>query len=206
MQFPALVIAFAAATLSIAVSQPLQAQTAEVHTSLPAPVCKPGGAPRSAIISSAPVAGRQPTAPGGANVALSVNCGDTSLLAATAASGPASTAPQPAATPSRPPHWLIERAAWGVAGVLLLAVLLTLVAVSQARGGEGMRYTSYWGGFGGSGTGWHVTPAAVSLLAAALLATIALTVLALLFQAAMRQDNAKADTKTASHSTTATGV
>ncbi len=67
------------------------------------------------------------------------------------------------------------RVAAGLGGV---ALLLSLVAVVQART-HGLRFSSYWGGFGGTGTGWQLTPAAVSLVAAALVALAALAALTL---------------------------
>ena len=132
--------------------------------------------------------------PGSANVALSLLCGNpTSLTAAPAASsaGNAGSAKKESTPRAALPDWLVEATAKVAGALLLIAVLLTLKAAFEARH-TGMRYSSYWGGFGGSGTGWQITPAAVSLLAAGLLATVALVMLALLLQTAMQVPDEKA--------------
>jgi hypothetical protein len=60
-----------------------------------------------------------------------------------------------------------------VAGLLaIFSMGLTVFATWQAsRGAQGIHFRSYWGGFGGSGSGWELTPPAVSLIAATLLAS-----------------------------------
>lgn len=63
----------------------------------------------------------------------------------------------------------------------LLALWLGVRAMSESRE-YGLRLASYWGGFGGTGTGWQLSPAAVKLLAAALLG---LSALVLIFGALM---------------------
>ena len=57
-----------------------------------------------------------------------------------------------------------------LSGLLAVAACwLVWQAVSRAIRDDGLRFTSYWGGFGGAGTGWHIGPVAISLLSAALL-------------------------------------
>jgi hypothetical protein len=110
------------------------------------------------------------------------------------ASAPASSVDASAAVLSADPlmrGWLLAFAAV-VAGVFALgAVLLAFVGTFQARR-RGLRYLGYWGGFGGSGSGWQVSPAAVSLVAAALLAGAAVAVISSLLQTTDPRPAAKA--------------
>jgi type VI protein secretion system component VasF len=144
--------------------------------------------------------------PGGANVALSVHCGSPTSQAAAPAASAAATAgsAKPNTTPGTAlPDWLVEATAKVIGALLLIVVLLTLAAAFGARH-TGLRYSSYWGGFGGSGTGWQITPAAVNLLAAGLLAAVALVMLALLLQSAAQLPDDKAQTKPAPPAASAT--
>jgi len=54
----------------------------------------------------------------------------------------------------------------------------------QARGESDLRFTSHWGGFGGSTGGWQVTPALVSLLCAGVLAATAAVIVGCVLDAA----------------------
>jgi hypothetical protein len=128
----------------------------------------------------------------GANAAVSVSvtCGDPAFSMATSAPAPAAAGSAVAlALPSESKSvtelflrsdllmWpLCLAALFGVG-----ALSLVLLAAWQAAKHGGFRLTSYWGGFGGSGTGWHTSPAAASLLCAALLGcSAALIVMGLL--------------------------
>lgn len=59
------------------------------------------------------------------------------------------------------------------AGVLCGMAIWLLFRSSRQADATGLRFTSHWGGYGGSAGGWQVTPAFVSLLGAVLLAATA---------------------------------
>jgi len=123
-----------------------------------------------------------PDARGNSSVSVSVSCGDalasTAASMAVSASTPASAASDIKAMPARGADDEIEtdlrgKLLNGLAGLAALfgitALLLVVLAAWQAAKRGGLRVTSYWGGFGGSGTGWHTSPATASLLCAAFL-------------------------------------
>jgi hypothetical protein len=92
----------------------------------------------------------------------------------------------------------------GVVAALLaiFAMGLTVFATWQAsRGAEGIHFRSYWGGFGGSGSGWELTPPAVSLIAAALLASTSVLIIVNLLKITDPKSAAESEIR---HSATAT--
>jgi hypothetical protein len=153
------------------------------------PPPRPPGAPPTTTVSAAP----------GASLAVAVNCGDvaaTSALPPASAASAASSAVAPAAPSSAESTAalkaataaqefrtaLLQKVAYATAALAVCALAVLVWAMFQARR-EGLRVISYWGGFGGSGTGWHLTPAAVGLLATALLVLATLGLVMALLQA-----------------------
>jgi hypothetical protein len=122
--------------------------------------------------------------PAAAEVAVQSVAGVASGAAATNVSQTTRNGPDPAAGE------LAQMRGKLLSGIAVLSLVLgagtlvlTLMAAVQAVSGGGLRYTSFWGGFGGSGTGWHLTPAAASLLGAVLLALTTVFLVAGLLQA-----------------------
>jgi ABC-type phosphate transport system permease subunit len=62
------------------------------------------------------------------------------------------------------------------------ACKLATRSADQANRDNGLRFTSHWGGFGGSAGGWRVTPAFVSLLGAGLLAAMAAVIVSCILE------------------------
>jgi len=134
------------------------------------------------------------------NVNVAVGCGAACAGLERAASAPAQAAPWPA--------WAIAHVAEEDAmrrqdrlfqGVLMVFALifafvlavhackLAMRSADQAKHDNGLRFTSHWGGFGGSAGGWQVTPALVSLVGAGLLAATAAVIVSCILDSARPQ-------------------
>jgi hypothetical protein len=101
-------------------------------------------------------------------------------------------------------HQLVAAAAAVAIFLALFAMGLTVFATWQAsRGAQGIHFRSYWGGFGGSGSGWELTPPAVSLIAAALLASTSVVIIVNLLK--ITEPKTPAETET-HHGATATAT
>jgi len=135
-----------------------------------------------------------PAAGSATNVNVAVACGAACGAAERAASGASGT------DVAAPPAWATAHLAAedalrkqdrdlrdrmllvGGAVAAVLAIAAAWLAVLAVSKGE-LRFTSHWGGFGGSTGGWEITPGVVSLLAALMLAAMAAAIIGCVLEA-----------------------
>jgi len=123
------------------------------------------------------------------------NCIDAAVKPASGASGAAAAIPSWAASSAaaadrlRRDEFDLRRVLLGVAGVLAIALTVATLwfawhTVREARSDRGLRFTSHWGGFGGSSGGWQTTPSMAFLVVTAILALALVAVVACIVHAA----------------------